>query len=68
MYALYETQNIVFMNQKAQRQALVDTFLHSIYPYDAKVLITFHYEEGTQTITFGKAAEAVSEGNGPSKP
>ena len=32
--------------------------------YYNKVLITFNYKEGTQTITFEEAAEAASEGNG----
>ena len=52
------------MNQKDQRQALVDTFINSIYLYDDKVLITFNYKEGTQTITFENIAEATSKGNG----
>ena len=52
------------MNQKDQRQALVDTFINSIYLYDDKVLITFNYKEGTQTITFEEAAQAASKGNG----
>ena len=52
------------MNQKDQRQALVDTFINSIYLYDDKVLITFNYKEGTQTVTFGEAVEVASEGNG----
>ena len=33
-------------------------------PYDDKVLITFNYKEGTQTITFEEAAQAASKGNG----
>ena len=52
------------MSQKDQRQALVDTFINSIYLYDDKVLITFNYKEGTQTITFEEAAQAASKGNG----
>ena len=52
------------MNQKDQRQALVDTFINSIYLYDDKVLITFNYKERTQTVTFGEATEAASEENG----
>ncbi|MEI3313097.1 MAG: hypothetical protein V8R88_03530 [Faecalibacterium prausnitzii] len=42
------------MSLKDQRQALVDTFINAIYLYDDKVLITFNYKEGTQTVTFGK--------------
>ena len=52
------------MNQKDQRQALVDTFINSIYMYDDKVLITFNYKEGKQTITFEEAAQAASKENG----
>ena len=52
------------MSLKDQRQALVDTFINSIYLYDDKVLITFNYKEGTQTVTFGEATEAASKGNG----
>ena len=52
------------MNQKDQRQALVDTFINSIYLYDDKVLINFNYKEGTQTVTFEEAAEAASKGIG----
>ena len=52
------------MSLKDQRQALVDTFINAIYLYDDKVLITFNYKEGTQTVTFGEAAEAASKGNG----
>ena len=32
--------------------------------YDDKVLITFNYKEGTQTITFEEAAQAASKENG----
>ena len=46
------------MNQKDQRQALVDTFINAIYLYDDKVLITFNYKEGTETVAFGEAVKA----------
>ena len=52
------------MSLKDQRQALVDTFINAIYLYDDKVLITFNYKEGTQTVTFGEATEVASERNG----
>ena len=52
------------MSLKDQRQVLVDTFINAIYLYDDKVLITFNYKEGTQTITFEEAAQAASKGNG----
>ena len=52
------------MRLKDQRQALVDTFINAIYLYDDKVLITFNYKEGTQTVTVGEAAQAASKENG----
>ena len=52
------------MSLKDQRQALVDTFINAIYLYDDKVLITFNYKEGTQTISFEKVEESKAKGNG----
>ena len=46
------------MTQPEQWQALVDTFINAIYLYDDKVLITFNYKEGTETIAFGEAVKA----------
>ena len=46
------------MTQPEQRQALVDTFINAIYLYDDKVLITFNYKEGTETVTFGEAVKS----------
>ena len=49
------------LSQKEQRQALIDTFINAIYLYDDKVLITFNYKEGTETISFGEATEAAAK-------
>ena len=46
------------MSLKDQRQALVDTFINAIYLYDDKVLITFNYKEGTETVAFGEVVKA----------
>ena len=46
------------MSLKDQRQALVGTFINAIYLYDDKVLITFNYKEGTETVAFGEAVKA----------
>ena len=46
------------MSQQEQRQALVDTFINAIYLYDDKVLITFNYKEGAETVAFGEAVKA----------
>ena len=52
------------MRLKDQRQVLVDPFVNTIYLYDDKVLITFNYKEGTQTIPFEKVEESKAKGNG----
>ena len=49
------------LSQKEQRQALIDTFINAIYLYDDKVLITFNYKEGTETVSFGEATEAATK-------
>ena len=49
------------LSQKEQRQALVDTFINAIYLYDDKMLITFNYKEGTETVSFGEATEAAAK-------
>ena len=46
------------MTQQEQRQALVDTFINAIYLYDDRVLITFNYKEGAETVAFGEAVKA----------
>ena len=46
------------MTQQEQRQAMVDTFINAIYLYDDKVLITFNYKEGTETVAFREAVKA----------
>ena len=48
------------LSQKEQRQALIDTFINAIYLYDDKMLITFNYKEGTETVSFADATEAVA--------
>ena len=49
------------LSQKEQRQALVDTFINAIYLYDDKMLITFNYKEGTETVSFGEVTEAAAK-------
>ena len=48
------------LSQKEQRHALIDTFINAIYLYDDKMLITFNYKEGTETVSFAQATEAVT--------
>ena len=48
------------LSQKEQRQALIDTFINAIYLYDDKMLITFNYKEGTETVSFAQVTEVVA--------
>ena len=34
------------------------SIINAIYLYDDKVLITFNYKEGTETVAFGEAVKA----------
>ena len=49
------------LSQKEQRQALIGTFINAIYLYNDKVLITFNYKEGTETVSFDEAAEVAEK-------
>ena len=39
------------VRQKANRKMLIDTFINAIFLYDDKMVITFNYKEGTDTVT-----------------
>ena len=49
------------MAKKEHRQMLIYVFINAIFLYDDKMLITFNYKEGTQTITFHDVKNEVSE-------
>jgi hypothetical protein len=47
------------VRQKSHRKILIDAFVNAIYLYYDKMLITFNYKEGTQTVTFDEVNEAL---------
>ncbi len=51
------------VRQKSHRKMLIDTFINAIFLYDDKMVITFNYKEGTDTITFDdlKASPAAEK-------
>ena len=51
------------VQQKSHRKMLIDTFINAIFLYDDKMVITFNYKEGTDTITFDdlKASPAAEK-------
>jgi hypothetical protein len=42
------------LTNEEQRQRLVDTFINAIYVYDDKVVFTFNYRDGTETVTLAE--------------
>lgn len=38
-------------NKQEQRQRLIDSFVNAVYVYDDKIILTFNYQDGTETIT-----------------
>ncbi len=48
------------VRQKSHRKMLIDTFVNAIFLYDDKMVITFNYKEGTDTITFDDLKTALA--------
>lgn len=48
------------VRQKAHRKMLIDTFTNAIFLYDNKMVITFNYKDGTDTITFDDLKAALN--------
>ena len=46
------------ISQKKQRKALIGIFVNAIFLYDDRMLITFNYKDGTQTVRFEDALTA----------
>lgn len=51
------------VRQQSHRKMLIDTFVNAIYLYDDKLIITFNYKEGSQTVTFDDIKTALSQEN-----
>lgn len=47
------------VSRREHRQILIDSFINAIYLYDDKLVLTFNYKDGTKTITWDDAKEAV---------
>ena len=54
------------IRQQAHRKMLIDTFVNAIFLYDDKLVLTFNFKDGTQTITFDelKGAGLTETGKG----
>ena len=42
---------------------MIDTFVNAIFLYDDKIVITFNYKDGTDTITFDDLKAALDKEN-----
>lgn len=51
------------VRQKSHRKMLIDTFINAIFLYDDKMVITFNYKDGTDTITFDDLKAALDKEN-----
>ncbi len=49
------------VRQKSHRKMLIDTFVNAIFLYDDKMVITFNYKDGTDTITFDDLKTALDD-------
>ena len=47
------------VTQPAHRKMLIDTFVNAIFLYDDKMVLTFNFREGTETITFADLQAAL---------
>ena len=48
------------ISQQKQRKALIEIFVNAIFLYDDRILITFNYKDGTQTVRFEDTLTADS--------
>ena len=46
-------------NREFQKR-LIDTFVNSVYVFDDKLVLTYNYQHGTQTISLDEIASALS--------
>ncbi len=55
---------VLDMSKQSHRQRLIDTFINRIYLYDDKLVITFNYKDGSETISLNEIETALNEENG----
>lgn len=70
LFFLHRFRDIDTTKQE-HRQRLVDSFVNAVYVYDDKIILTFNYQDGTETITLddinGSDLEAECPPNVPKK-
>ena len=48
------------INDKAYQREIIDVFVNSVYVYDDKLVLTYNFKDGTQTITLKEIEDALS--------
>lgn len=52
------------ITQQSHRQMLIDTFVNAVYVYDDRLLLTYNFKEGTDTISLADVKAATKGDNG----
>ena len=60
LFWLLHQMGVIEKAQKKQRKALIEIFVNAIFLYDDRMLITFNYKDGTQTVRFEDTLTADS--------
>ena len=53
----YKNGNI---NDPDYRKEIIDTFVNSVYVYDDRLILTYNYKDGSQTLTLQEINAALS--------
>ena len=48
------------INDPDYRREIIDTFVNSVYVYDDRLLLTYNYKDGSQTLTLKEIEAALS--------
>lgn len=67
LFFLHRFRAIDTTKQK-QRQRLIDSFVNAVYVYDDKIILTFNYQDGTETITLDDINGSDLEAECPPSP
>ena len=52
------------VTKQEHRRMLIDTFINAIYLYDDKMIITYNFKEGEETINLSEAESGLKDKNG----
>ena len=64
LFWLHRFRTIDITNEE-QRQRLIDSFVNSVYVFDDKIVVTFNYKDGMETITLNEIEGSDLSGDSP---